>query len=93
MEPVNETLDLTGSLESWAKTSFIGLFKSIFVMSSFRCVSITSGKNWAGSVSSCSRKTPSLLIFAKICLSAAQETAIETGKDAPWRGSLMTRTS
>ncbi len=47
----------------------------------------------AGSRSSCSRNTPSGVIFASACRSAEQDTAIATGQDAPCRGSRITRTS
>ena len=47
----------------------------------------------AGSVSSCSRKTPSGVILPSACRSAEHDTAIATGHDAPWRGRRTTRTS
>ena len=51
-----------------------------------------SGRYLAGLVSSCSKKTPSLVIFPLIWRSAEHETPIPTGQDAPWRGRRMTRT-
>ena len=48
---------------------------------------------WAGSVSSCSRKTPSLVILPRAWRSAEHDTAMPTGQEAPWRGSRMARTS
>ncbi len=60
---------------------------------SSRCSSVTSGRNRAGSVSSCSRNTPSAVILPSACRSAEQDTAIATGQDAPCRGSRTTRTS
>ena len=52
-----------------------------------------SGRNWAGSVSSRSRKTPSRVILPSAWRSAEHDTAIATGQDAPCRGSRITRTS
>ena len=46
-----------------------------------------------GSVSSCSRKMPSGVIFALIWRSALQETPMPTGRLAPCRGRRITRTS
>ena len=43
---------------------------------SSRCSSVTSGRNRAGSRSSCSRNTPSGVIFALACRSAEHDTAI-----------------
>ncbi len=54
---------------------------------------MASGKYLAGSVSSCSRNTPSGVIFALIWRSALQETPMPTGRLAPWRGRRITRTS
>ena len=47
----------------------------------------------AGSCSSCSTKTPSAVIFARICRSALQETPKPTGQEAPWRGKRTTLAS
>lgn len=47
----------------------------------------------AGSCSSCSTKTPSAVIFARICRSALQETPKPTGHEAPWRGKRTTLAS
>ena len=58
-----------------------------------KCSSVVSGRNRAGSVSSCSRKTPSAVILPSAWRSAEQETAIATGHEAPCRGSRTTRTS
>src|SRR6202161_2949143 len=52
-----------------------------------------SGRYCAGSVSSCSRNTPSAVIFPSACRSAEHDTAIATGQDAPCLGSRITRTS
>ena len=53
-----------------------------------------SGRNRAGSVSSCSRNTPvGGDLRRSACRSAEQETAIATGQEAPCRGSRTTRTS
>ncbi len=75
--------------------SDIGWVRSIFTTSpdSARCWTSVSGRYFTGSVSSCSRKTPSAVILPSACRSAEQETAIATGQDAPWRGSRTTRTS
>ena len=54
---------------------------------------MVSGRYRAGSRSSCSRNTPSGVIFASACRSAEHDTAIATGQDAPCRGSRTTRTS
>ena len=54
---------------------------------------VVSGRYFAGSVSSCSRKTPSAVILPSACRSAEQDTAIATGHEAPCRGSRTTRTS
>ena len=54
---------------------------------------MTSGRYCAGSVSSCSRNTPSAVILPSAWRSAEQDTAIATGHDAPWRGRRITRTS
>ena len=52
-----------------------------------------SGMYCAGSVSSCSRNTPSAVILPSACRSAEQDTASATGHEAPCRGSRTTRTS
>ena len=54
---------------------------------------MVSGRYDAGSVSSCSRKTPSGVILPSAWRSAEHDTAIATGHEAPWRGSRITRTS
>ena len=54
---------------------------------------MTSGRYCAGSVSSCSTKTPSEVILPSTWRSAEQLTPMPTGHDAPWRGSRITRTS
>jgi hypothetical protein len=47
-----------------------------------------------GSVSSCSRKTPSSVIFAAdVAGRRVHETPMATGQLAPWRGRRTTRTS
>ena len=52
-----------------------------------------SGMYCAGSVSSCSRNTPSAVILPSACRSAEHDTASATGQEAPCRGSRTTRTS
>ncbi|CAM5699820.1 hypothetical protein SHIRM173S_04691 [Streptomyces hirsutus] len=93
--PVRERRVFTGYLVSSARMASIGWFRSIWTTSpsDSRCSSVVSGRNRAGSRSSCSRKTPSAVIFATAWRSAEQETAIATGQDAPCRGSRTTRTS
>ena len=54
---------------------------------------MTSGRNRAGSVSSCSRKMPSRVILPSAWRSAEHDTAIATGQLAPWRGRRTIRTS
>ena len=56
-------------------------------------VAAASGMYCAGSVSSCSRNTPSAVILPRACRSAEHETASATGQEAPCRGSRITRTS
>ena len=53
----------------------------------------TSGRKRAGSRSSCSRNTPSLVILPLAWRSAEHDTAIATGQLAPWRGRRTMRTS
>ena len=94
--PVSESRVLTGCCESVWRISDIGRFRSIRTTSSSeadRASSVVSGRYFAGSVSSCSRKTPSAVILPSAWRSAEQETAIATGQEAPWRGSRTTRTS
>mmetsp|Transcript_19909 Transcript_19909/g.32492 ORF Transcript_19909/g.32492 Transcript_19909/m.32492 type:complete len:211 (-) Transcript_19909:167-799(-) len=93
--PVNARRVETGNWLRNLRFSSIGLFKSTFTISppfSKDC-SVMSGKYFAGSVSSFSRKTPSSVIFALACLSAEHDTPIPTGQEAPWRGSRTTLTS
>ena len=71
----------------------MGRFRSISTTSPPRDSSAISGRYLDGSVSSCSRKMPSRVIFDRICRSAAQETAMPTGHEAPCRGMRTTRTS
>mmetsp|Transcript_73633 Transcript_73633/g.175583 ORF Transcript_73633/g.175583 Transcript_73633/m.175583 type:complete len:239 (+) Transcript_73633:56-772(+) len=95
MVPVKARRVETGSLSKNFRFSSIGLFRSTFAISppfSKDC-SVMSGRYFAGSVSSFSRKTPSSLIFALACRSAEQDTPMPTGQEAPCRGSRTTRTS
>ena len=91
--PVSASRVLIGYLDSSARISAIGRDRSIRTTSSASSAAAGSGRYCAGSVSSCSRKTPFLLILATAWRSAEQETAIATGQDAPCRGSRITRTS
>ena len=58
-----------------------------------RSSSVVSGRNRAGSRSSCSRNTPSAVILPSAWRSAEHDTAIATGQLAPWRGRRTMRTS
>ena len=91
--PVSASRVLTGYLVSSARISSIGRFRSIATTSPSSSAASRSGRYCAGSVSSCSRNTPSAVIFPSACRSAEQDTAIATGQDAPCRGSRITRTS
>src|SRR5215470_10397507 len=91
--PVSESRVATGCLVSSARISLIGRRRSIGTTSPVRSSVVVSGRYCAGSVSSCSRYTPSAVILASAWRSAEQETAIATGQDAPCRGSRITRTS
>ncbi len=93
--PVSDSRVFTGYFVSSARISSIGWFRSILTTSpsDASCSSVVSGRNRAGSFSSCSRKTPSAVIFATAWRSAEQDTAMATGQDAPCRGSRTTRTS
>ena len=86
--PVSINRVATGYLLNIARTSSIGLFKSIGTASS--SVSRGFDKYFAGSVSSISRKIPSLVIFAFIFLSALQLTPSPIGHDAPCLGRRIT---
>src|SRR5512145_2693597 len=91
--PLSESRVLIGCFESVARISLIGRVRSISTTSPGSSWSVGSGRYFAGFVSSCSRKTPSRVIFALIWRSAEQETPRPTGHEAPWRGSRITRTS
>ena len=91
--PVSDSRVRTGYRVSPARISSIGRFRSIATTSPSSSSSAGSGRYCAGSVSSCSRNTPSLVIFPSACRSAEHDTAIATGHDAPCRGSRTTRTS
>src|SRR6185437_3133617 len=91
--PVSATRVRTGYLVSSALISSIGRVRSMATTSPSDSAASKSGRYCAGSVSSCSRNTPSLVIFPSACRSAEQDTAIATGHEAPCRGSRTTRTS
>mmetsp|Transcript_15031 Transcript_15031/g.43404 ORF Transcript_15031/g.43404 Transcript_15031/m.43404 type:complete len:218 (+) Transcript_15031:460-1113(+) len=93
MVPESDKRVLMGYFVSSARTSGIGLLRSIFTTSELRSASVTSGKYFEGSVSNCSRKMPSLVIFASAWRSALHDTPMPTGHDAPCRGRRTTRTS
>src|SRR5260221_568904 len=91
--PVSDSRVLTGYLDSSALILLIGLDRSTRTTSSWSSVVVVSGRYLAGSVSSCSRKMPSLVILPRACRSAEHDTAIATGHEAPCLGSLIARTS
>src|SRR5579863_8264270 len=95
--PVRATRVRTGYLVSSARISVIGRLRSTATTSPSSTAEdedeAGSGRYCAGSVSSCSRNTPSAVIFPSACRSAEQDTAMATGHNAPCLGSLMTRTS
>ena len=91
--PVSDSRVRTGYRVSSARISSIGRFRSIATTSPSSSAPSNSGRYCAGSVSSCSRNTPSLVIFPSACRSAEHDTAIATGHDAPCLGSRTTRTS
>src|SRR5688572_31265744 len=93
--PVSDSRVFTGCWLRVARMSLIGWVRSIFTTSpaSARCCTSMSGMYFTGSVSSCSRNTPSGVILPSAWRSAEQETAIATGHEAPWRGRRTTRTS
>src|SRR6266702_7103541 len=91
--PVSDSRVLIGYLDSSARISLIGRDRSIRTTLPSSSFSAGSGRYCAGSVSSRSRKTPSLVILPSAWRSAEQETAMATGQDAPCLGSLITRTS
>lgn len=92
--PDSDSRVFTGYLDSSARISSIGRFRSTRTTSSASSESsVTSGRNRAGSVSSRSSHTPDGVILATACRSAEHETAIATGQDAPCRGNRTTRTS
>mmetsp|Transcript_32903 Transcript_32903/g.93528 ORF Transcript_32903/g.93528 Transcript_32903/m.93528 type:complete len:219 (-) Transcript_32903:743-1399(-) len=93
MVPERETRVRMGYFERSARTSGIGRLRLIFTTSSLSCSSLTSGRYFDGSVSSCSMKIPSFVIFASAWRSALHETPMATGQEAPCRGNRMTRTS
>mmetsp|Transcript_25828 Transcript_25828/g.61246 ORF Transcript_25828/g.61246 Transcript_25828/m.61246 type:complete len:200 (+) Transcript_25828:915-1514(+) len=93
MVPVRERRVLMGYLVSMFSTSFIGLLTSTLTTWSESLSSLISGRYLLGSISSCSRNTPSPVIFAFACLSAEQETPKPTGHEAPCLGRRTTRTS
>ena len=78
---------------SCARISDIGRFRSTGTTSPPRCRRWSRADICAGSVSSCSRNTPSGVIFARTCRSALHDTPMPTGRLAPCRGSRITRTS
>src|SRR6266536_6492859 len=65
---------LTGSFASSARISAIGRLRSMGTTPGSTVSGIVSGRNRAGSVSSCSRNTPSRVILASAWRSAEQET-------------------
>ena len=91
--PVSITRVLTGYCDSSARISGIGRVRSMCTAGVSSSWSVTSGRNRAGSVSSCSRNTPSAVILPRAWRSAEHDTAIATGQLAPWRGRRMMRTS
>src|SRR3984957_20005982 len=92
--PVSESRVFTGYFASSARISAIGRLRSIATTSVWSAATEAgSGWYWAGSVSSCLRKTPSAVILHSARRSAEQDTAIATGQHAPCRGSRITRTS
>ena len=93
--PVSDSRVFTGCFDSSARISAIGRLRSICTTSPDldRCESVVSGRYFAGSRSSSSRKMPSAVILPSACRSAEQDTAIATGQEAPCRGSRTTRTS
>ena len=91
--PVSATRVRTGYRVSSARISSIGRFRSMVTTSPSASAAARSGRYCAGSVSSCSRNTPSRVILPTACRSAEHETAIATGQEAPCRGSRITRTS
>ena len=91
--PVSDSRVFTGCRDSSARISGIGRLRSICTTSPSSLSSVVSGRYFAGSRSSSSRKTPSAVILPSACRSAEQDTAIATGHEAPWRGSRTTRTS
>src|SRR5580693_9006642 len=91
--PVSDTRVRTGYLVSSARISAIGRFRSTATTSPSSSPASISGRYCAGSVSSCSRNTPSAVILPSACRSAEHDTAIATGQDAPCLGSRTTRTS
>ena len=73
--------------------SAIGRLRSMCTAGVSSSWSVTSGRKRAGSVSSCSRNTPSRVILPLAWRSAEHDTAIATGQLAPWRGRRTMRTS
>ena len=75
--PVSITRVFTGYWLSVARISLIGRLRSMCTTSvSARSSWVVSGRKWAGSVSSCSRKMPSRVILPSAWRSALQLTAM-----------------
>ena len=83
MGPFSRIRVVTGCLDSSARMSGIGWFRSIFTTFSCLMVRISSGIRRPGLVSICSSQMPSRLILALILRSALQDTPMPTGQEAP----------
>ncbi len=81
----------TGWRLSWARISAMGRLRSTGTAAAV--FGATAGRNRAGSVSSCSRKTPSRVILPFTLRSALQLTPSPIGHEAPCRGRRITRVS
>mmetsp|Transcript_10709 Transcript_10709/g.30067 ORF Transcript_10709/g.30067 Transcript_10709/m.30067 type:complete len:234 (+) Transcript_10709:106-807(+) len=92
-DPVRLSRVFTGCWARISSTRPMGWSRSTCTTSPSRSPALGSGRYFAGSVSSCSRKTPSSVIFPSAWRSAEQLTPRPMGHDAPCRGSRTNLTS